>query len=166
MAGESDARRRAILRDYLRVHLHGDRGRLIQRAGLSKGRITQLLDDAEPFGERAAQALARRLRLNERFFEGQPAEARGSEVPVVPPGFDAALHAKWQLLIPEQREEIMGRIDVMARQNRLAHDQIEAMGLDRFVPDVEVAKHLPPAPPQQELLGPAPLPSRPKRKRG
>lgn len=166
MPSESDARRRAILRDYLQVHLRGDRGRLIQKSGLSKGRITQLLDEEEPFGERAAQALARRLRLHAQFFEGQPAAPVAGHLSVgepAAPGHDLLL--KWRLLIPEQREEIMAKIDVLVRQNRLAHDQIEAMGLDRFVPDDEVARHLPLPPAQKELLVPAHPPPEPKRKR-
>jgi hypothetical protein len=39
------------------------------RAGLSKGRISQMLDPDESFGERSARALAGKLKLSERYFE-------------------------------------------------------------------------------------------------
>lgn len=47
----------------------GVRGDLIKESGLSAGRITQLLDAKEPFGERAARELERKLDLPERWFD-------------------------------------------------------------------------------------------------
>lgn len=39
--------------------------------GLTKGRISQLLDDNEPFGEAAARRLEQSLRLPDRFFDAE-----------------------------------------------------------------------------------------------
>jgi hypothetical protein len=55
---------------------NGDRMAFIGKAQLTKGRISQLLDPDEAFGERSAQALALRLGLHERWFEHGGIEAR------------------------------------------------------------------------------------------
>jgi hypothetical protein len=48
----------------------GSKSAFAARAGLSKGRITQLLDPAEAFGERSAKNLTSALGLrDERYFE-------------------------------------------------------------------------------------------------
>lgn len=49
--------------------MHGDRALLMKKINLSKGRVTQLLDDDEPFGERAARSLAVKLGLRPGAFE-------------------------------------------------------------------------------------------------
>ncbi|MBT2326083.1 hypothetical protein J7E62_27520 [Variovorax paradoxus] len=48
---------------------NGDRTAFIRKAGLTKGRISQLLDPEESFGERAGMGLAVRLGLEPRFFD-------------------------------------------------------------------------------------------------
>ena len=49
---------------------NGDRTAFIKKAQLSKGRISQLLDSNESFGERSARALAERLELSDpRWFD-------------------------------------------------------------------------------------------------
>lgn len=65
----------------------------MQLSGLTKGRISQLFDDNQPFGERAAAGLAERLGLPSDVFEpihysasaSRALEAR--EPPPPPPGF-------------------------------------------------------------------------------
>lgn len=47
----------------------GNQKQFADAAGLSKARITQLLDPEDPFGERAAQGLCAKLNLAERYFE-------------------------------------------------------------------------------------------------
>lgn len=64
-----DAHRKTRLVELITTRYNGDRGGLIKASGLSKGRISQLLDPAEPFGERAARELARKLELPERWFD-------------------------------------------------------------------------------------------------
>lgn len=64
-----DAARRQRFASWLETALGNDRAKLMQRTGLTKGRVTQLLDPDEPFGERAASNLARKLSLPEDYFE-------------------------------------------------------------------------------------------------
>jgi hypothetical protein len=61
---------------------HGNQKTFAAKAKLSKGRITQMLDQDESFGERSAKALATRLRLNERYFEDGFAAVENRENPV------------------------------------------------------------------------------------
>jgi hypothetical protein len=156
----NDANRRAAFLAYFQGTLKGDRLVLRQRTGLTNGRITQLLDPNEPFGERAAMSLAKKLRLREDFFlrpgvaDDHPPDRRDQA--------DEALLAKWHLLIPEQQEELQARIDVLVQHNRKAHRQLAAMGLNNFVPDADVGKKLPATPRQKELPIPAPVGRRKK----
>jgi SOS-response transcriptional repressor LexA len=64
-----DATRRARLAKLLATRYKGDRAQLINDSGLSKGRISQLLEGSEPFGERAARGLEQRLNLPERWLD-------------------------------------------------------------------------------------------------
>lgn len=54
--------------------MNGDREALIRKSGLTKGRISQLFDSEQPFGERAARTLAQSLGLPSEFFN-TPADA-------------------------------------------------------------------------------------------
>lgn len=47
----------------------GDRGPFLKTTKLSKGRLSQLLDPDEPFGEVAARNLEKRLRLDPGYFD-------------------------------------------------------------------------------------------------
>lgn len=47
----------------------GNQAKFATEAGLTKARITQLLDPSDSFGERAAQGLCDKLNLAERYFE-------------------------------------------------------------------------------------------------
>lgn len=47
----------------------GDRAAFMRATGLSKGRLTQLFDEKQPFGEKAASALAEKLQLPSDYFE-------------------------------------------------------------------------------------------------
>ena len=47
----------------------GNQQAFAKKAKLSKGRISQMLDPDESFGERAAKKLALQLNLGERYFE-------------------------------------------------------------------------------------------------
>lgn len=63
-----DERRRRFLA-FFEQKYHGDRGRLISDTGLSKGRVSQLFDPEQPFGEVAARRLAEHLNLPAEYFE-------------------------------------------------------------------------------------------------
>lgn len=57
----SDQQRREAFLAYFQEKLRGDRQRLIEKARITKGRVTQLLDPSEPFGEKAARTLGEKL---------------------------------------------------------------------------------------------------------
>lgn len=63
------ALRRSKLRDLLSRQYKGDRGAFLKASGLTKGRLSQLLDDAEPFGDVAARNLEQRLQLDPGYFD-------------------------------------------------------------------------------------------------
>ena len=52
-----------------------------RKAGLTKARITQLLNPDEPFGERAAESLCAKLELSPRWFEHGLATGEGEMLP-------------------------------------------------------------------------------------
>jgi hypothetical protein len=61
--------RRSKLRHLLEITFKGDRGLFLKKSGLSKGRLSQLLDPNEPFGDVAARNLADRLELPNGYFD-------------------------------------------------------------------------------------------------
>lgn len=64
-----DQHRRRRLLQLIETRFRGSRADLMRESGLSAGRITQLLDEKETFGERAARSLERRLDLADRYFD-------------------------------------------------------------------------------------------------
>lgn len=70
-----NARRRRFAAYFSGKPFNGDRAKLIAKTGLTSGRITQLLDEDEVFGERAAAALAVRLGLAPDYFERDHGES-------------------------------------------------------------------------------------------
>lgn len=88
-----DARRQRFLQWFAGKPCYRDRAKLMQLTGLTKGRVSQLFDDKQPFGERAAAGLAERLGLPSDVFEPIHYSAAASsalearEPPPPPPGF-------------------------------------------------------------------------------
>lgn len=75
--------RRERLKTLIAKRFAGDRGAFLTKTRLSKGRLTQLLDPAETFGERAARALEKKIGLPPMWFDvidtalpGQPNDGR------------------------------------------------------------------------------------------
>ena len=67
---DTDTKRRAdLLATYIRTKCGGSRAIFMERAGLTKGRVAQML--ATGFGERAARDLEHVLGLPKRHFERQ-----------------------------------------------------------------------------------------------
>lgn len=60
---------------------NGSQSEFARAAGLSEGRISQLLDPDESFGERSAKKIEQELRLGDRYFEAGFTEV--SETPFV-----------------------------------------------------------------------------------
>ena len=50
----------------------GDRSAFLASAGVSKGRLTQLLNEKEPFGDAAARNLCESLSLPDGWFDAAP----------------------------------------------------------------------------------------------
>lgn len=76
-----EVRRQRFL-ELFKTRFGGDRSRLIEATRLTKGRIAQLFDERQPFGEEAARGLAERLGLPAGYFEcDPPAVARRAEDP-------------------------------------------------------------------------------------
>ena len=103
-----DARRRRFLA-YFRTTLSGDRGRLIAKTGYTKGRVSQLFDDAQPFGERAASSLAGRLGLPADYFERDTSSSLSTEALELAAQYDAMNHgerSRLQLLLQAARDSV------------------------------------------------------------
>lgn len=58
----------------LESEYRGERSRFLERAGISKGRLSQLLDPKEPFGDVAARRLESRLHLDPGYFDAMDTE--------------------------------------------------------------------------------------------
>lgn len=61
--------RRKHLAALLASRFKGDRAQLCAAAGITKGRLSQLLDESEPFGDVAANNLAEALQLPAGYFD-------------------------------------------------------------------------------------------------
>lgn len=116
-----DADRRRRLLAYVST-LRGGRAALARAANISKGRVTQLLKDGQPFGERAGIALAQRLGLDDDYFEVDPIAP-----PPAPPrdfsGDHPTTDSEWQMvldvrMLPEEDRK---------RHMRSLHDEAEKM---------------------------------------
>jgi SOS-response transcriptional repressor LexA len=65
-----DQHRKRRLAHLIKSRYNDSQAELARDAKLTEGRITQLLDPDQPFGERAARSLVERLRLDDdRYFE-------------------------------------------------------------------------------------------------
>lgn len=139
-----DARRKRFLDWYAAHYKPGADGRaaFMQKTKLTKGRVTQLFNEKEPFGERAAVALAGRLGLpDDAFLKDRPSQ---SPPPPPPSNFaDARVvsESDWALLqdvltaatedelkeIRQRAALINGRVqDIVRRMNEATKEQAEA----------------------------------------
>lgn len=75
-----DKHRKQRLQLLIETRFKGDRAAFGQDAGLTKGRVSQLLDLDEPFGERAAASLVSKLRLPDRWFDQGASNVSAAEV--------------------------------------------------------------------------------------
>lgn len=68
------ALRRHKLAHLLNTKYRGDRGRFLADSGITKGRLSQLLNPDEPFGDVAARNLEERLQLEPGYFDAMDAQ--------------------------------------------------------------------------------------------
>jgi transcriptional regulator with XRE-family HTH domain len=109
------ARRERFRRYYNGPSVNGDSKAFLERTGYTKGRLSQLLDGngGQPFGEKAAENLARKLGLRPDYFERDEADAPAIVVRIgAKPARDATpreleLLRLWEPLLPDQREALM-----------------------------------------------------------
>lgn len=64
-----DAHRKERLKHLIATQFDGNRVAFQTAAGLTKGRVSQLLDPDQPFGETAAERLVEKLSLGPGYFE-------------------------------------------------------------------------------------------------
>jgi hypothetical protein len=81
--------RRARFKELLDSRFKGDRAALIRETGFTKGRVSQLLDPDEPFGDNAAASLVERLHLPAGYFD--PPTTRDTSRPVSRDAMEVAL---------------------------------------------------------------------------
>ena len=65
--------RRYKLARLIETRFRGDRGAFVKEAGITKGRLSQLLDPDSPFGDVAARNMEERLRLEPGYFDAMDA---------------------------------------------------------------------------------------------
>ncbi len=91
------ALRRHKLRLLLNTRFNGDRGKFLEKSGLSKGRLTQLLDPAEPFGDIAARNLEQRLELDPGYFDTM--DARTLQFALAFESLPEPVRVQWERLV-------------------------------------------------------------------
>lgn len=89
--------RRQKLRALLEGTFHNDRGLFLEKSGISKGRLTQLLDPDEPFGDVAARNLEEKLHLEPGYFDSM--DARTLEFALAFESLPLHLKDKWEDLV-------------------------------------------------------------------
>ena len=91
----------ALRRHKLRLLLEGayqnDRGQFLEKSGISKGRLSQLLDPDEPFGDVAARNLEDRLELEPGYFDKM--DARTVDFALAFESLPTHLKDKWEDLV-------------------------------------------------------------------
>lgn len=97
----------------------------MRRTHLTKGRISQLFDEDQPFGELAARNLAERLHLPHDFFERDPAgrsavpaETAGAFMAKPVTAEQRALLDDMEELLPEDYDRIRRQIAELAGRMR------------------------------------------------
>ena len=90
------ALRRHKLRLLLEDRFKGNRGEFLKVTGLTKGRLTQLLDPAEPFGDIAARNLETRLQLDPGYFDTM--DARTVQFALMFESLPEPVKAQWEAL--------------------------------------------------------------------
>lgn len=89
--------RRERLRKLIAAEYGDSREKFMSATGITKSRLSQLLSDGYPFGERAARELALKAGLPEDYFERM--DARTAEWAIRFNQLPEPLKAKWEKLV-------------------------------------------------------------------
>jgi hypothetical protein len=118
--------RRRRLVAYLHDELEGSRSRLIELTGLTHGRVSQLFDEQQPFGEQAAANLAEKLGLALHYFEH---DAHGTEPA------EGASGARSAWMLSELERDVLGALRALPAEQRLriAADVVEQAEWHRYM---------------------------------
>lgn len=136
----SDATRRAAFKAWFLGSLRGSTAAFRERTGYSKGRLSQLMNKDQPFGERAGRNVAEAARLPLDYFERPPGGApRAVHVGEKPPRpldpEESELLRLWEPLLADQKATLMAELQ---RQHTLALKAIEEVrrrGYDSHAPE-------------------------------
>jgi hypothetical protein len=90
------ALRRQKLRLLIDTRYSGDRGKFLNDANISKGRLSQLLDPDLPFGDTAARNLEDRLDLDPGYFDQM--DARTLQFALAFESLPEPVKAQWERL--------------------------------------------------------------------
>jgi hypothetical protein len=91
------ALRRYKLATLIADQFKGDRGGFLKQTGLTKGRLSQLLDPETPFGDVAARNLEQRLQLAPGYFDAM--DARTLEFALLFEQLPAHQKERWEGLV-------------------------------------------------------------------
>lgn len=151
-------RRKRFLTYFNEGPLRGSREALIRKTGLTKGRVSQLFDESQPFGERAARSLAEKLGLQSDAFEADASDTKawfvalspgshGEEPSHIAPSELKRLMDDLRDLLPEERDDYLEKIHARAEQMRRYKEAfLQERGIPPPVSDHHVARHIKPAP--------------------
>lgn len=97
------ALRKQKLSQLIAENYGDDRGKFLKAAGITKGRLSQLLDPDEPFGEVAARNLEERLQLPPGYFDSM--DARTVRFALAFEALPDDLKARWEQIAAALRSE-------------------------------------------------------------
>ena len=132
--------------DLIQTGFRGDRKAFMEATGLSKGRIAQLLDENEPFGDVAVARLEKKLSIKGYFDapDTQAAQKQSSEAPASDLERDLLLSFRH---LPDQiKDELVRDLMRLAIDFSPAKDVFRKYGLERAATADRVAQHIDAAP--------------------
>lgn len=129
-----DLHRKRRLEALIAAAPYRGRSEFLRRTGLSKGRVSQLLDPDTPFGERAARALAARIGMEDtRYFEREAPE------PPMTQHLKAAADSDEIAQAVHVLDIVLGKLDTASR---IQLEPLASHWIKRDRPDVNFAQSI------------------------
>lgn len=137
-----------------------------ERAQISYAQLGQWLSGVRNMTEASARKIERALQLPSGFMDQAPTDATGTTTLRVgePSADEYEIIALWRVLFEDQRTALLATLRTEAERAGRIAEELRKRNLANAVPDGEVAKHLPPRPPQRELPIGGPPPKKPGKK--